>query len=94
MTQGVIPEAWTAANIVSIPKPLKFEKFSPFSLTPIICKMLERILFHRLLYRIGKLDPDVNGFVQHRSARKCQANYACLQHEGENTCFHRHRKGV
>lgn len=73
--QGVLPEAWVKANIVPIPKPHEIDKYRPISLTPVICKMLERVLLHRLHYKMGTLDPGVNGFVRHRSSANCLANY-------------------
>ena len=76
LAQGVLPETWTTANIVPIPKPNEPDKFRLISLTSTMCKMLERILLHRLHYKIGKLHPGVNGFIQHRSTANCLANYA------------------
>ena len=37
--------------------------------------MLERILLNRLLYKIGRLHVGINGFIKHRSAANCLANY-------------------
>lgn len=53
--RAVLPEAWTKANIVPIPNPHETDKFRPISLTPVICKILERVLLHRLLYKMGHL---------------------------------------
>ena len=62
------------ANIIPIPK-TEENKYRPISLTPTHCKILERILLNRLLYKIGHLDAGVNGFVKHRSTANCLANY-------------------
>ena len=75
LTQGELPHAWTTANIVPIPKPSESDKYRPISLTSTMCKMLERVLLNRLLYKIGRLDVALNGFTQHRGAANCLANY-------------------
>ena len=76
LAQGALPEAWTTATIVPVPKQGEDEKYRPISLTPTLCKMLERILLTRLQYKIGKLCTSVNGYVRHRSTANCLANYA------------------
>lgn len=75
LMQGELPRAWTTANIVPIPKPGQNDKYRPISLTSTMCKTLERILLNRLLYKIGRLDVGVNGFIRHRSTANCLANY-------------------
>ncbi|XP_045112511.1 uncharacterized protein LOC123505358 [Portunus trituberculatus] len=75
LTHGEVPEEWTTANIIPIPKHNDQCKFRPISLTSTICKMMERILLRRLQYKIGKFDAGINGFVQNRSTANCLVNY-------------------
>ena len=75
LIHGVVPEAWTTANIILIPKYNDPGRYRPISLTSAICKVIERILLHRLLYKIGNFDTEINGFVKRRSTANCLANY-------------------
>ena len=75
LMHGVVPEAWTTANIIPISKHNDPGTYRPIRLTSTICKMMERILLHRLLYKIGNFDTGINGFLKHRSTANCLANY-------------------
>lgn len=44
-------------------EPSDEKKYRPISLSPTLCEMLERIHLNRLLYKIGRMDAYVNGFV-------------------------------
>ena len=54
-----------------IPKP-GTDKFRPISLTSCFCKVLERILLTRLMFRLqDKLSPCLYGFLSQRSTHHC-----------------------
>ncbi len=68
---GCVPRAWTSSTIVPIPKP-GTDKFRPISLTSCFCKVLERILLTRLMFRLeDKLSPRLYGFMPERSTHHC-----------------------
>ena len=67
LQDGCLPEAWTTSTIIPIPKPGTM-KFRPISLTSCFCKVMERILLTRLLYRLqDRLSPRLFGFLPQRS---------------------------
>ena len=68
---GCVPTAWTTSTIIPIPKP-GTAKFRPISLTSCFCKVLERILLTRLMYRLqDRLSPRLFGFLPQRSTQHC-----------------------
>ncbi|XP_076042091.1 uncharacterized protein LOC143025992 [Oratosquilla oratoria] len=68
---GYVPRDWTCSTIVPIPKP-GTDKFRPVSLTSCFCKVLERILLSRLMFRIqDKLSPRLYGFLPQRGTHHC-----------------------
>ncbi|XP_045106666.1 uncharacterized protein LOC123501726 [Portunus trituberculatus] len=68
---GHVPQAWTHNTIVPIPKP-GTDKFRPISLTSCFCKVLERILLSRLLFRLQhKLSARLYGFLPQRGTHHC-----------------------
>ncbi|XP_076057288.1 uncharacterized protein LOC143034828 [Oratosquilla oratoria] len=68
---GYVPRDWTYSTIVPIPKP-GTDKFRPVSLTSCFCKVLERILLSRLMFRIqDKLSPRLYGFLPQRGTHHC-----------------------
>lgn len=68
---GYVPQAWTHSTIVPIPKP-GTDKFRPISLTSCFCKVLERILLSRLMFRLqDKLSPRLYGFLPQRGTHHC-----------------------
>ena len=68
---GYVPQAWTRSTIVPIPKPGS-DKFRPISLTSCFCKVLERILLSRLMFRLqDKLSPRLYGFLPQRGTHHC-----------------------
>ena len=68
---GHVPAAWTCSTIIPIPKP-GTAKFRPISLTSCFCKVLERILLNRLMYRLQtRLSPRLFGFLPQRSTHHC-----------------------
>jgi len=70
-SEGYVPRAWTSSIIVPIPKP-GTDKFRPISLTSCFCKVLERILLTRLMFRLEeKLSPRLYGFLPQRSTHHC-----------------------
>ena len=69
--RGYVPAAWTSSTIVPIPKP-GTDKFRPISLTSCFCKVLERVLLTRLMFRLqNKLSPCLYGFLPQRSTQHC-----------------------
>lgn len=68
---GYVPQAWTHSTIVPIPKP-GTDKFRPISLTSCFCKVLERILLSRLMFRLQhKLSARLYGFLPQRGTHHC-----------------------
>ena len=68
---GYVPQAWTRSTIVPIPKPGS-NKFRPISLTSCFCKVFERILLSRLMFRLqDKLSPRLYGFLPQRGTHHC-----------------------
>ena len=71
LRDGCVPQAWTTSTIIPIPKP-GTAKFRPISLTSCFCKVLERILLNRLMYRLQtRLSPRLFGFLPQRSTHHC-----------------------
>ena len=71
LRDGCLPRTWTTSTIIPIPKP-GTAKFRPISLTSCFCKVLERILLTRLMYRLqGHLSPRLFGFLPQRSTHHC-----------------------
>ena len=66
-TSQSLPSAWKTAIILPIPK--GDGNFRPISLTSCLCKMLERILIRRLLYKVGDTFP--------RFHKHCEPRIAC-----------------
>ena len=68
---GYLPQAWTRSTIVPISKP-GTDKFRPISLTSCVCKVLERILLSRLMFRLqDKLSPKLYSFLPQRGTHHC-----------------------
>lgn len=66
-TSGQLPPAWKNAIIVPIPKGDGNSR--PISLTSCLCKMMERVVLNRLIYKVGdKLSTNLHGFL------KCLSN--------------------
>ena len=71
LRDGYVPQAWTTSTIIPIPKP-GTAQFRPISLTSCFCKVMERILLNRLLYRLqDQLSPRLFGFVPQRNTHHC-----------------------
>ena len=72
---GYIPQEWKLANVVPVHK--KYDKnkvtnYRPISLTSLVMKVFERILYDELLTRtIDKIDTRQHGFLRNRS---CNSN--------------------
>ncbi|CAM5121275.1 unnamed protein product [Eretmochelys imbricata] len=77
VNSGVVPYNWRIANIVPIFKKGKKGdpgNYRPVSLTPVVCKVLEKILKEKVVKDIevnGKWDKIQHGF---RKGRSCQTN--------------------
>ncbi|XP_064110238.1 uncharacterized protein LOC135218023 [Macrobrachium nipponense] len=68
---GYVPLAWTHSTIVPVPKP-GTDKFRPISLTSCFCKVFERILLSRLMFRLqDKLSSRIYGFLPQRGTHHC-----------------------
>ena len=72
---GSIPTDWKTANVVPIHKKddkSKVINYRPISLTSLVMKVFERILYDELLVRIiDKIDPRQHGFLKNKS---CNTN--------------------
>ena len=72
---GYIPQEWKAANVVPVHKKddkNKVTNYRPISLTSLVMKVLERIIYDELLCRtINKIDTRQHGFLRNRS---CNTN--------------------
>lgn len=61
---------WKQSAMISIPKPGKAGTYRPRSLTSCLCKLLERIVLSRFMYRIkSKLSSNFYGFISGRSTQ-------------------------
>ena len=70
MTKGAIPKEWKSATLILIPKPGKSQSFRPICLIDTLAKLLERIIYTRLLAEIeekGGFSDDQYGFREGRS---------------------------
>ena len=73
---GYLPQAWTRSTFVPISKP-GTDKFRAVSLTSCVCKVLERILLLRLMFRLqDKPSPKLYGFLPHRGTHHCLASWS------------------
>lgn len=71
LRHGYVPQDWTKRLIVPVPKH-GTDKFIPISLTSCFCKVLERVLLNRLMYRLqDKLSPSLYGFLPQCSTHHC-----------------------
>ena len=72
---GYIPQEWKLANVVPVHKKddkNKITNYRPISLTSLVMKVFERILYDELLTRtIDKIDTRQHGFLRNRS---CNSN--------------------
>ena len=67
---GQLPPAWKSALVVPIPK--GDGNFRPISLTSCLCKVMERIMLNRLLYKVGAgLSGNMHGFLSGHSTSYC-----------------------
>ena len=68
---GYIPSEWKLANVVPIHKKddkNKVVNYRPISLTSLVMKVFERILYDELLARTQeKIDPRQHGFLKNKS---------------------------
>ena len=81
---ATLPDSWTNSILIPIPKP-NSPDFRPISLTSCMCKVMERILLHRLLHSIGPaLSTSLYGFLPGRSTQHCFAEL--FSHYTPNTC--------
>ena len=80
---GCLPQAWTTSTLIPIPKP-GTAKFRPISLTSCLCKVMERIVVSRLMYRFhDRLCPFLFGFLPQRSTHHCLVDlYSRLSFDG------------
>ncbi|KAG8199990.1 hypothetical protein JTE90_006232 [Oedothorax gibbosus] len=81
---GQVPEQWKLSKIIPIVKPGKpsslTSSYRPISLTSIPCKVMERMILHRLIclyQRKLQFDPFQSGFLQYRG---CENLIAALHH--------------
>lgn len=73
---GELPGYWKEATILPVPKPSEPDSPRPISLTSCYCKMIEKIMLKRLLFRIeDKLHDSLNGFIKGRSTTTCITSF-------------------
>ena len=72
---GCLPSEWKTSNIVPVHKKdnkSNVQNYPPISLTSLVMKVYERILYKELLYRTeSKIDPHQHGFLRNKS---CNTN--------------------
>ena len=77
-----LPVLWKAAVIVSASK--GGNDFRPISLTSCLCKMMERIILNRMIYKISDLLSDnLYGFMKDKCTTDCVLKALC---KGEVMC--------
>ena len=87
LTASTLPPEWTESTIIPIPKP-KSDKYRPISLTSCFCKVLERIVLGRLMYKIhDKLSPYLFGYLQGKSTQHCFSEYFSHTNKDTHTAF-------
>ena len=68
--EGKLPSQWKVGLIHPIPK--GDQDYRPITLTSCMCKMMERIVLNRLLYKLGDLiSENLFGFVKGKSSTDC-----------------------
>lgn len=68
--KGKLPSQWKVGLIHPIPQ--RDQDYRPITLTSCMCKMVERIVLNRLLYKLGDLlFDDLFGFVKGKSTTDC-----------------------
>lgn len=68
--KGKLPSQWKVGLIHPIPK--GDQDYRPITLTSCMCKMMERIVLNRLLYKLGDLmSGNLFGFVKSKSTTDC-----------------------
>ena len=82
LRDGCVAQAQTTSTIIPIPKS-DTARFRPISLTSCFCKVMERLLLSRLMYRIqDRLSPRLFGFLPQRSTHHCLVDlYSRLSHD-------------
>ena len=84
LKEGVVPFEWKEANIIQLFKKgsrNKPENYRPMSLTPVICKLLERFIKDHMVDFLVKhklLNSSQHGFLKTRS---CLTNMLCFLEE-------------
>lgn len=79
---GRLPTEWKTAIIIPLPK--SDGNYRPISLTSCLCKMMERIVLRRLLYKLGdKFSSNLYGFRKGRATSDCFVH--CLAN-ASSTC--------
>lgn len=68
--KGKLPSQWKVGLIHPIPK--SNQDYRPITLTSCMCKMMEKIVMNRLLYKLGDLMSDnLFGFIKGKSTTDC-----------------------
>ncbi|XP_076049533.1 uncharacterized protein LOC143030260 [Oratosquilla oratoria] len=96
---STLPPAWKSAIIIPVPK--SDGKFRPISLTSCLCKMMERIVLRRLIYKVGdKMSENLYGFMKGRATSDCfvhclaNTNASCQVYVDLKGAFDRANKEV
>ena len=69
-----LPKSWKEPTVIPIPKGPNKGGFRPISLTPCIGKWMERIILNRLIWKLGSLHININGFCKGKGTGHCVIN--------------------
>ena len=73
------PSDWTKADTIAVPKSSQVEKvFRPISLTSCLCKLNERMILNRIIWKLGHLHPHIYGFTSGKSTADALSNLSHL----------------
>ncbi len=91
LNSAILPDEWKVHKICPIPKkknPCSVENFRPISLLCIVGKVLERLVYDKIIDFIkGKISKCQHGFLKNRSClSQLLCSYAFIQEEIENSC--------
>ena len=84
LQEGIVPLAWKEANIIPLFEKgsrNKSVKYSPVSLTSVICRVLHTIVRDHMmdfLIKLKLINPSLHGFLK---ARSCLTNVLCFFEE-------------
>ena len=81
ITTSVVPRQWKRASIQPVPKcptPTEHSHFRPISITPVLCRILERVVVQRFLYPAILSPPAALSFADQYAFRPTGSTTAAL----------------